>query len=122
MPKLNKWRSKLKLGDNTKVAIHHQPTKVDYGKLSSHCCTLASITTRQRSCGKVMFSVVSVILFTGGGGSHVTTTHNTQTLPTVIKFELLVVGMLNHLAHTSTHLHAHLCPCAQYTAQVGARV
>ena len=51
-----------------------------------------------------------------------TTIHNTQTLPTVIKFELLVVGMLNHLAHTPTHLHAHLCPCAQYTAQVGARV
>ena len=107
-----------------KVAIHHQPTKVDYDKLTSHCYTLVSYyhpPTKLRE-GNVFSRVCLSFCSQGVGGPHVTTTHNTQTLPTVIKFELLVVGMLNHLTHTPTHLHAHLCPCAQYTAQVGARV
>ena len=37
------------------------------------------ITDGQRSYGKVMFSVESVCLSTGGGGSHVTITHDALT-------------------------------------------
>ena len=46
------------------------------GGQDASACTTILVTTRRRSCIKVMFSIVSVILSTGVGGFHVTITHD----------------------------------------------
>ena len=66
------------------------------------------ITTRKSSCGKVMFSQVSVILFRGRGDPHVTITphlhirHGTELLPCY--WHLVVInGDLFQLVHLKTY-------------------
>ena len=70
------------------------PKSKDFGdklKFVVFCKGCIIFNARQRSCGKVIFSVVSVGLFTDGEGPHVAITHD--------KLDLTVQGPPNMELH-----------------------
>ena len=78
-------------------ALSHQTNAKS--RRTNHVVSYGSIfvTTRKRSCGKVLFSQASVFHSVGGGGLYVTSTHDTLEL--TVQPPLVVTSDGHHWRH-----------------------